>query len=367
MGSVQESQCCGDAGAGHARPGDHVRLIRLDGIVKNAMEVMMKALQIKTFGKPTVAPELIESDPPEPTPGQVLVALEAAPINPSDLLLIRGRYGHRPALPAALGTEGIGRIVGVGSSVDPIRMGERVLILPTLAHGTWQDQIAIDESDALPVDPAADALQLAMLGVNPLTADLLLRGFVDLPPGAWVGQTGANSAVGRYVIALAKRAGVRTLNVVRRPEIAAELLESGADAVVVSGPDLDEQVRKALGDERLSLLLDPIAGDVIGELAPWMVHGGTLVSYGGMSGAPVVVAPADIIFRDLHVRGFWQKHWVDTTPRDEMAAAYAPLAALVANGTLRAPVAATYPLEQYQDALAHATKTEGAGKVLFAW
>jgi NADPH:quinone reductase-like Zn-dependent oxidoreductase len=60
----------------------------------------MKALQIKTFGKPTVAPELIESDPPEPTPGQVLVALEAAPINPSDLLLIRGRYGHRPALPA---------------------------------------------------------------------------------------------------------------------------------------------------------------------------------------------------------------------------------------------------------------------------
>jgi NADPH:quinone reductase-like Zn-dependent oxidoreductase len=331
------------------------------------MEVTMKTLQIKTFGKPSMAPELIESDPPEPAAGQVLVALEAAPINPSDLLLIRGRYGHRPALPAALGTEGVGRIVDVGSAVDPVRIGERVLILPTLQHGTWQDQIAIDESDALPVDPAADVLQLAMLGVNPLTADLLLRGFVDLPPGAWVGQTGANSAVGRYVIALAKRAGVRTLNVVRRPEITAELLASGADAVVVSGPDLDKQVRKALGDERLSLLLDPIAGDVIAELAPWLVHGGTLVSYGGMSGAPVVVAPADIIFRDLHVRGFWQKHWVDTTPRDEMAAAYAPLAALVADGTLRAPVAATYPLEQYQDALAHATKTGGAGKVLFAW
>jgi len=330
------------------------------------MEVTMKALQIKTFGKPTMVPELIESDPPEPATGQVLVALEAAPINPSDLLLIRGRYGHRPALPAALGTEGVGRIVSLGSAVDPVRMGERVLILPTLAHGTWQDQIAIDESDVVPVDPAADVLQLAMLGVNPLTADLLLRGFVDLPPGAWVGQTGANSAVGRYVIALAKRAGVRTLNVVRRPEAGAELLESG-DAVVVSGPDLDEQVRNALGDERLSLLLDPIAGDVIAELVPWLARGGTLVSYGGMSGAPVVVAPADIIFRDLHVRGFWQKHWVDTTPRDEMAAAYAPLAALVADGTLRAPVAATYPLEQHQDALAHATKTGGAGKVLFAW
>jgi NADPH:quinone reductase-like Zn-dependent oxidoreductase len=160
---------------------------------------------------------------------------------------------------------------------------------------------------------------------------------------------------------------VRTLSVVRRPEAAAELLESGADAVVVSGPHLDEQVQKALGDERLSLLLDPIAGDVIAELAPWLVHGGTLVSYGGMSGAPVVVAPADIIFGDLHIRGFWQKHWMDTTPRDEIAAAYAPLAALVVDGTLRAPVAATYPLEQYKDALAHATRTEGAGKVLFTW
>jgi NADPH:quinone reductase-like Zn-dependent oxidoreductase len=327
----------------------------------------MKTLQISSFGKPTIAPELIESDPPEPAPGQVVVALEAAPINPSDLLLIRGWYGHRPALPAALGTEGVGRIVAVGSAVDPVRLGERVLILPTLQHGTWQDQIAIDESDAIPVDPAADTLQLAMLGVNPITADLLLRSFVDLAPGAWVGQTGANSAVGRYVIALANRAGVRTLNVVRRPEAAAELLESGADAVVVSGPDLDEQVQKALGGERLSLLLDPIAGDVIAELVPWLAHGGTLVSYGGMSGAPVVVAPADIIFGDLTVRGFWQKHWMDTTPRDEIAAAYAPLAALVADRTLRAPVAATYPLEEYHDALVHATRANGAGKVLFVW
>lgn len=327
----------------------------------------MKTLQLKAFGKPTTAPELIDADPPEPAAGQALVALEAAPINPSDLLLIRGRYGHRPALPAVLGTEGVGRISAVGPGVDPGRIGERVLILPTLQHGTWQDQVAIDQGDAIPVDAEADILQLAMLGVNPITADLLLRSFVDLPPGAWIGQTGATSAVGHYVIALAQRAGVRTLNVVRRPEAAAALVELGADAVVVSGPDLDVQVRKALGDERLSLLLDPVAGDVIAELTPWLAHGGTLVSYGGVSGAPVVVPPADIIFRDLHVRGFWQKRWMDTTPRDEIAAAYAPLAALVADGTLRAPVAATYPLEQYQDALVHATRTEGAGKVLFIW
>ncbi|MFI6362141.1 zinc-dependent alcohol dehydrogenase family protein [Nocardia sp. NPDC050630] len=322
---------------------------------------------MRAFGKPTTAPELIESAAPEPGPGQVLVALEAAPINPSDLLLIRGLYGHRPTLPAALGTEGVGRIVAVGPAVDPVRIGERVLIVPTLKHGTWQDQIAIDQDDAIVVDPAADVLHVAMLGVNPLTADLLLRRFVDLPPGAWIGQTGGNSAVGRYVITLAKLAGYRTLNVVRRPEVAAELLELGADAVIVSGPDLGEQSKKALGDERISLLLDATAGEVVADLAPWLVHGGTLVSYGGMSGAPVVIRPGDLIFRDLHVRGFWQKGWLDTAPRAEFAAAYARLAALAAEGALRVPIAAAYPLEKYRDALVHATQADRVGKVLFAW
>jgi len=327
----------------------------------------MKVLRMLEFGKPTAVPELVESEAPTPAAGELLVALEAAPINPSDLLLIRGRYGHRPALPATLGTEGVGRIVSVGAGVDPSRVGERVMVLPTLQHGTWQDRVALAEADAVPVDPTADPLQLAMLGVNPMTADLLLRSFVDLPPGAWVGQTGGTSAVGRYVIALAKLAGLRTLSVVRRPEAVAELRDLGADAVVVDGQDLGEQVARVLGDERLALLLDPIAGEAVTTLVSSLARGGTLVSYGGLSGAPVTVGPVDLIFRDIQVRGFWQKHWLDRTPREEVAAPYARLASLVADGTLHAPVAASYPLEQYREAIAHAMDPGRAGKVLFAW
>jgi len=327
----------------------------------------MRTLQIRAFGRPTTAPELIETHVGEPGAGEVVVAMEAAPINPSDLLLIRGHYGHRPRLPAALGTEGVGRIVSVGEAVNPTCLGQRVLILPNLKHGTWQDQIVIREKDAVPVDPTADPLQLAMLGVNPLTADLLLRRFVDLQPGGWVAQTAANSAVGRYVIALAKRRGLRTLNVVRRPEAAAELVESGADAVVATGPDLRVHLERALGDERISLLLDAVAGDVVTELAPWLDQGGTVVSYGGLSGAPIAMTPSDLIFRDIRVRGFWQKQWVDSTPREEIAAAYARLVPLVTDGTLHAPVAATYPLERHQDALSHAAQAGRDGKVLFAW
>jgi len=327
----------------------------------------MKTLQLRAFGKPTTAPELIEAPPLEPGAGQVLVALEAAPINPSDLLLITGRYGVRPPLPAALGAEGVGRIVAVGPTVDPARIGERILIVPTLEHGTWQDQTVINEGDAVPVDPKADPLQLSMLGINPLTADLLLRRFTDLAPGAWVGQTGANSAVGRYVIALAKLAGVRTLNVVRRPEVAADLVEVGADAVVVSGPDLAEQLAAALGNDQISLVLDAVGGDVVTELAHSLVFGGTIVSYGGMSGAPAAISPADLIFRDVRLRGFWLKHWLETTPSAQIAESYGRLALLVATGALRAPVEATYPLEQHRNALAHATQAGRTGKVLFTW
>jgi NADPH:quinone reductase-like Zn-dependent oxidoreductase len=327
----------------------------------------MKKLLIDGFGRPDSVVQLTETESPEPAPGEVLVAMEAAPINPSDLLLIRGHYGHRPKLPAELGAEGVGRIIGAGADVDPARIGERVLIIPTLQDGTWQDHVAVDADYAMPIDPDADFLQLAMLGINPVTADLLLRKFVDLPSGAWVGQTGGNSAVGRYVIALAKNAGLRTISVVRRPEAVPDLLESGADVVLVSGPQLGDELGKALGDERLSLLIDAIAGDVVTELASWLVQGGTLVSYGGMSGAPVIVKPQDLIFRDIQVRGFWQKHWMDAAPRHEIQRTYARLADLVAKGVLTAPVAATYRLEDFKDALANAAETGRAGKVLFAW
>ncbi|MBW0088349.1 hypothetical protein I4I73_13070 [Pseudonocardia sp. KRD-184] len=194
------------------------------------------------------------------------------------------------------------------------------MTVPTVVHGTWQDQLLVDDGGAIGVDSAADVLQPAMLGIHPITADLLLRNFVDLSPGAWVAQSGGNSAVARYVIALAAAAGHRTLSARRRPEVAAELLESGADAVVVSGPDLRAQLERVLGGERISLLLDPIAGDVVTELA---------------SGATL-----------------------------EIVAAYARPAPLVADGSLRAPVPATDPLQQFQDALHHAAQPGGAGKVL---
>src|SRR5947208_12363852 len=79
-----------------------------------------------------------------------------------------------------------------------------------------------------------DPLQLSMVGVNPVTAYLLLNRYVSLMPGDWIGQTAANSAMGQYIIKLAKLAGVKTLNVVRREEAAEQVRQFGGDRVVLT-------------------------------------------------------------------------------------------------------------------------------------
>ncbi len=63
----------------------------------------------------------------------------------------------------------------------------------------------------------------------------------------------------------------------------------------------------------------------------------------------------------------WLKHWLDATPRAQIAESYGRLASLVAEGALGAPVEATYPLEQRRNALAHAARADRTGRVLFTW
>jgi len=325
----------------------------------------MKALQLTAFGPPADSTQLVDVESAAPGPGEVAVAIEAAPINPSDLLLIAGLYGYRPELPAPLGAEGVGRIVAAGGGVDPARVGERVAIIPTLRQGTWRERTTLHAGSVLSVEPEADPLQLAMLGINPITAQLLLEEYVRLEPGAWVAQTGAGSAVGRYVIALARRAGLRTLNVVRRPDAVPELLDAGADAVVVSDDTLSESVASALGGERLALVLDPIGGEPVSVLAGSLRPGGAIVSYGGLGRQPIVLWPHQLIYPSITVHGFWLLNWLGQTPPAKIAETYRTVAGLVADGTLSAPIDGVYALDDYRAALERAKQSGRSGKVLF--
>jgi hypothetical protein len=114
-----------------------------------------------------------------------------------------------------------------------------------------------------------------MLAINPPTAALLLSEYVNLKPGQWVVQNAANSGVGRWVIAFAKRRGLKTVNIVRRPELVPELEAIGGDLVVVDSPDVSERIKAAVGQAELRLALDGVSGPATGVLAATLSPRGT--------------------------------------------------------------------------------------------
>ena len=139
------------------------------------------------------------------------------------------------------------------------------------------------------VSDEGDPQQLSMIGVNPITALLPLRLFAPLSEGDWIAQTGANSGVGQYVISLAERAGIHTLNVVRSQEAATQVSDAGGDRVVIDGDDLPAQLQRVLGGHELTLVLDSIGGPVVTNLAHRLRYGGKVVSFGALSGQPTAL------------------------------------------------------------------------------
>lgn len=299
---------------------------------------------------------------PPPGPGQALVAMQASPINPSDLLTLTGDYGRLPPLPAIGGNEGVGRIAALGEGVGGLTVGQPVLL--PIGAGTWVTHLLADARRLVPLPEGADALQLAMLTVNPPTASLLLSEFVPLRAGDWVIQNVANSGVGGYLVQLAKRRGIRTVNLVRREASVAAVQADGGDVVLVDGDDIDRRVQAATGGAPVRLGIDAAGGTATDRLARCLAEGGTLVNYGMMSGQPCQVAPSSFVFRDLTLKGFWLARWFRDASREAQRALYGELTQLVASGVLHARIQATYPVERIQEAVAAAHAGGRDGKIL---
>jgi NADPH:quinone reductase-like Zn-dependent oxidoreductase len=319
--------------------------------------------ELAEFGPPEKAVRLIERpDPGDPGSGEVLVAAEFAPINPADLLNLEGRYGAEPPrLPQIVGAEGVGSVVRCGPDVTQLKAGDRVL-LP--GPGTWRERFRVPAEKLFALPEGIDPRQLAMLRVNPPTAYLMLHEFAPPQPGHWVIQNAANSGVGHCLIRLAREAGMKTVNVVRRPELVAPLLAFGGDVVLLDGPDLDARVREATGGGTLRLAVDAVGGSATQRLARCVHDDGVVVNYGRLSGEACLVDSRETVFRNVSLRGFWLRRWFMVTPPQTIGATYRMLAARLADGTLAVDVEKIYPFRDIVQALAHAARPGRSGKIL---
>ena len=306
--------------------------------------------------------EAVAFTPPPVGAGQVLVEVLAAPINPSDVLTLTGDYGSLPPLPAVGGNEGVGRVVEVAPDVRGLQVGQTVLL--PVGSGTWTTHLVADANTLMPLPGGADPRQLSMLTVNPPTARLLLSEFVALQAGDWVVQNAANSAVGGYLVQLAKARGIRTVNIVRRASAQDSVQALGGDVVLVDGDDLATRVREATGGASIALGIDAVGGLATGRLAQVVAAGGTLVAYGAMSGEDCAISAGSLIFRGVSLRGFWLAHWFKTTAPAARAALFGELVALIAAGRLSAHVHATYGIDRIKEAVAVAAAGERDGKIL---
>ena len=324
----------------------------------------MKQVVLDRYGPPEEVARCAEvPDVGAPAAGEVVFDVLAFPINPADVSFCKGSYRLKPPLPATPGAEGVGRVTAVGAGVSHVRPGDLVI---NLQRENWAQRRRVQGDDVIKVPPAVELRQAAMLRINPPTALLMLTDIVELKPGDWVIQNVANSAVGRLVIRLARQRGLRTMNVVRRDSLGAELQALGADACAVDGPDLAPTVKAKTSGAPIRLALDAVSGRATSRLSSCLAEGGAVCNYGSMSGEDPVMSRAALSAGGLTLVGFTLGRALARRSLAQIRAIYADLGEQVRTGALSAPVERIYPIEEIKAALTHAQRAERSGKILVA-
>lgn len=314
----------------------------------------MQALVFDTPGKAQDVLQMQEIAVPEPGPGQVLVQLEARPIQPADLMFIGGRYRIKPVFPQTAGLEGSGRVVAVGPGATST-LGTRV----AFRHpGTWAEFASVPAAKTYRVPESVAAESACQFSLNPLTAWALLDE-ANLKEGDWFAVNAATSGIARLVHALARRKGLNMVGIVR----------GAADhslpfpTVSASAEDLAGAILEITGGRSIAALLDCVGGQSVTRVFPAMGQGATVVSYGVMETAPATVGNADMIYRNLTWKGFGIDFWLSRAG-ERFEVAVADLWQAIAEGNLDLPVKARYPLHQFTAALDAMSAHPHTGKVL---
>ncbi len=327
----------------------------------------MKALVFEHFGEPSEVLQVREVPTPEPGPGQVRVKMIASPVNPSDLLVVRGRYGVLPELPATPGFEGVGVVDKLGPGLNLLGrlvLGKRVSVING-AGGNWAEYAVIPARQARPVASDIPDEQVAAFFVNPATVLAMVRDVLKVPRGAWLLQSAAGSELGKMIIRLGRHDGFKTLNVVRRSEARAELQDLGADAVISSaeGP-IDDQVRSLVGPDGVRYALDPVGGETGTQVFRSLAPNGRMLLYGSLTGEPVSIDSRLMIAGDRTLSGFWLGHWMRQQNVIGSLAHFRQIAHLMRNGILTSEIGATFGLDEVSRAVEQAEAVGRKGKTL---
>lgn len=323
-----------------------------------------KSLQFQTFGKPEEVLNIIHKEIPAPQADEVVVRMIASPINPSDLLPVKGAYSHRIPLPNIPGYEGVGIVEAAGSAVNPDLIGRRVL--PLRGEGTWQQYAAAKAHFAVPVPDGVDDFTAAQMYINPVTAWVICTDELQLQPGDALLVNAGGSSIGRIFAQLSSVLGYRFIAVTRSNRQTDELLALGASAVVdTSKEPLRERVMELTGGQGADAAIDSIGGADGNELAFFVREGGIFLALGLLSGVQVdwgkIARETKAVPKLFHLR-----HWNSRVSNGEWQKTMRRLLLLAERKQLQfVPPSACYPISAVKQAMQAAETTSASeGKVM---
>lgn len=342
-----------------------------NGGMMMAIPAEMRALQLDAYNEDPYEAikslRVVNKVVPKPSHGQVLVRVEAAPCNPSDLLLLQGKYGKRKSLPAVPGWEGAGTVVASGGGVlGRWLKGKRVAFsVQSDSDGTWSQYCLVDAKTCIVLKNGVSTEQGATLIINPLTAVGLVDTAVKGGHKAII-QNGAASQLGRMVVALANEQNLPAIHIVRRQEQADLLKDLGAKIVLNSE---DEGFEKKLKEEaerlHATVAFDAVAGSMTGHLLAAMPDRSKILVYGALAGKNCSdISPLSLIFQEKSVQGFFLSSWIQEKGFLGLYKATNKVQKLFASGAFHSAISAEVSLEEAPKALEGYQREMTAGKVI---
>ncbi len=328
--------------------------------------ISMNGIIYRAFGDPTEVLRVEDIPIPEPGVGQVRIKTVLASIHNHDLITIEGNYGYRPALPAVGGSEAMGIVDALGEGVTGLStnlsIGQRVAVFGV--QGAWAQYCLVQADQAIPLpETVSDEAGAQLMGM-PLSALFLLES-LKVTPGQWIVQNAATGAVAKVLAMTARTRGIHVVNLVRRREAIAALGEIGIGNVVsTQDDDWQDQVKAMVGDARVAAAVDGVGGPDAGALLSLLSEDGTLVSFGAMSGKPLHLPAAGLIFKQIVVKGFWLAKILRTAPSPEKQRIVMELMSLVAAGDVSLQVGGVFDLENITAAATASRQSGRMGKIL---
>lgn len=268
----------------------------------------MRAWLLDQIGGGIGSLRLGEAEDPAPAPGEAIVEVALAALNPADRYTAEGQYPAKPALPHILGRDGVGVISAVGPGVVG-HVGEKRIIVRSEVgisrRGTLAERVAVPVESLVPVPEGWSDEQSAGATLVYLTAWQSFEVWPDLPPsGAVVLVSGASGGVGVAVTHLASAMGHTVIGLSRSEEKSAELRRQGASITLDPTDDgWVKRLKEQLGKQRVDLAVDNVGGRLFPQLIETLGENGRVSCVGRLVGPVPEFNTATLFFRRIQIRG----------------------------------------------------------------